>query len=213
MKQIIGWGLVSVCLVLFSTAHAETGPGPAFEKKLNGGSDTAVSIEANAKGAYVTEYILGPGDVLEITTWKDESLSKVVPILPDGKIHFPLIGQVDAAGKSVSSLRQEIEQRISVYVPDPYVGVSVKQINSMLVYIIGKVNSPGRFVLNSKVNVLQALAMAGGLNSFADGDKIRIIREIDGGQQVLGFNYDEAAKGKDLSSNISLQRGDIIVVP
>jgi polysaccharide export outer membrane protein len=211
MKHVIKLGLMLAFLVCIIPVQAATGQVADLETgdKNNEGRFVKTGIEET----YASEYILGAGDVLEITTWKDESLSKVIPILPDGKIHFPLIGQVDAGGRTVSELRQEIEQRISVYVPDPYVGVSVQQINSMLIYVIGKVNHPGRFVLNSKINVLQVLSMAGGLNSFADGKKIRIIREVNGDQLILNFNYEDTAKGKDLSSNISLKRGDIIVVP
>jgi polysaccharide export outer membrane protein len=191
-------------------AHAEMGSGAKSEEQLTAGDYSAALGNKNAD---TYEYILGPGDVLEITTWKDESLSKVVPILPDGKIHFPLIGQVDAAGKTVDTLRHEIEERISVYVPDPYVGVTVQQINSMLIYVIGKVNQPGRFVLNSDVNVLQALAMAGGLNTFANGGKIKIIRGDNEGQQIMEFDYDKVAKGKEPVGNIFLKKGDVIVVP
>jgi polysaccharide export outer membrane protein len=213
MKRFIGLGLVLGLIIFTAVPFVEAGPTVNGANGRDGETETSKAVPIKSDHVYHDEYILGPGDVLEITTWKDDSLSKVVPILPDGKVHFPLIGEIDAAGKSISALRQEIEERISVYVPEPYVGVTVQQINSMLVYVIGKVNHPGRFVLNANVNVLQVLAMAGGLNSFADGDKIRIIRENGGVQKVLAFNYDQVAKGKELYANILLERGDVIVVP
>jgi polysaccharide export outer membrane protein len=205
--------LVLGLIIFTAVPFVEAGPAVNGANGRDGETEASKAVPIEPDHVYQDEYILGPGDVLEITTWKDDSLSKVVPILPDGKVHFPLIGEIDAAGKSISALRQEIEERISVYVPEPYVGVTVQQINSMLVYVIGKVNHPGRFVLNANVNVLQVLAMAGGLNSFADGDKIRIIRENGGVQKVLSFNYDQVAKGKELYANILLERGDVIVVP
>ena len=158
-------------------------------------------------------YLLGPGDILEISAWKDEALSKVIPILPDGTIHFPLLGQIRAGGNTVAVLRDEIERKLSRYVPEPFVDISVKQVNSMMVYVIGKVNQPGRFLLNGNINVLQALSMAGGLNTFAKGKKIKIIRNDGGESHLLTFNYDEVVSGDDLSQNIRLQRGDIIVAP
>lgn len=174
--------------------------------------DATDVIESADQPQVASDYILGSGDVVEISVWKDEALSRVVPILPDGMIQFPLIGQLLAAGKTTLELQQEIEERISKYVPNPFVDVSVQQVNSMLIYIVGKVHNPGRFVINANISVLQALAMAGGLNTFAKGEKIKIIRERGDGQQILNFNYEDAAMGRDLSQNIRLERGDIIIV-
>ena len=159
------------------------------------------------------DYILGPGDVIDIAVWKDETLTKSVTVLPDGKISFPLIGEVKAAGRTVAQLKQEITEKISPYAPDPTVSVEVRQVNSMLVYVIGRVNTPGRFALNTNVNVLQALTMAGGLNPFAKRDKIKIFRQTGEKTTILRFKYDEVVEGAGLEQNIMLQRGDVVVVP
>jgi polysaccharide export outer membrane protein len=159
------------------------------------------------------DYVLGPGDVLDISVWKDDALSKLVTVLPDGKISFPLIGEVIAGGKSIGQLRIELKKSLSRYVPDLNLSVVVTQINSMLVYVIGRVNSPGRFALNTKINVLQALAIAGGLNPFAKRGKIKIFREEKNGTQIFPFDYDDVTKGNDLRQNIRLRRGDVVVVP
>ncbi|CAB1064753.1 FIG123464: Polysaccharide export protein [Olavius sp. associated proteobacterium Delta 1] len=162
---------------------------------------------------FADEYIVGPGDILDISVWKDEALTKLVTVLPDGKISFPLIGQVAAGGKTVAQLREVLEGKLSRFVPDLSLSVIVHQVNSMMIYVIGRVNRPDRFILNTNVNVLQALSMAGGLNPFAKRSKIKISRSQDGMTQTLSFNYDEVTKGEKLEQNIMLKRGDVVVVP
>ncbi len=160
-----------------------------------------------------TDYIIGQGDVLVISIWKDESLTREVVVLPDGTITFPLIGSVTAEGKTVSKLKKDIEEKIKRFVPDPVLFVSVRSANSMYVYVIGRVNSPGRFVLNSNVNVLQALAMAGGLTPFADKNAIKIIRTDSGKSSIMQFRYNDVIKGRSIEQNIILKRGDVVVIP
>ena len=165
-------------------------------------------------GAPGTEdYIIGSGDVLDISVWQNEALTKTLKVLPDGKIHFPLIGEVVVGGKTLTHLETELKERIGVFVPDPVITVMVQDTGSMLIYIIGEVNSPGRFGLNSNINVLQALCMAGGFGEWAKKNKIKIFRETKGKTQVLRFSYDDMVKEKNMDSNIKLKRGDIIFVP
>lgn len=159
------------------------------------------------------DYIIGPGDSLHISVWKNEDLTKLLTVLPDGKVSFPLIGDVVAEGKTVAQLRKELEGRISRFVPDPVLSVLVQQVNSMLIYVIGKVNNPGRFTLNNNIKVLQGLALAGGLNPFAERNKIKIFREKGDDTRVIHFRYDSVSNGKNLEQNIRLKRGDVIVVP
>jgi len=161
----------------------------------------------------VKDYVIGPGDVLDIAVWKEEALTKLVTVLPDGKISFPLIGEVKAAGKTVAVLHKELEVKLNRFAPDVSLSMVVSQVNSMLIYVIGRVNSPGRFALNTNVNVLQALAMAGGLNRFAKRGKIKIFREESGQTKTFSFDYAEVAKGEAIEQNIHLKRGDVIVVP
>jgi polysaccharide export outer membrane protein len=158
-------------------------------------------------------YLIGPGDVLEISVWKEEALTKLVTVLPDGKISFPLIGETMATGKTVAQLKDEIETRLARYVPDPVLSVSIYQMNSLNIYVVGKVNKPGRFALNANADVLQALAMAGGLNSFAKRGQIKVFRKQDGNTKIFDFDYDDVTDGKKLEQNIQLVRGDVIVVP
>jgi polysaccharide export outer membrane protein len=168
---------------------------------------------AAAATAMPSDYVIGPGDVLDISVWKNEELTKLVTVLPDGRISFPLIGRVAAGGKTVDQLSAELRQKLTRYVPDIELSVIVHQVNSMLIYVIGKVNNPGRFVVNADVNVLQALAMAGGLNPFAKSGKIKIFRQAADGTRIFDFDYDDVSKGERLELNIMLQRGDVVVVP
>jgi len=174
-----------------------------------------VSADAGADqpGAVGADYILGPGDILDISAWQNPALAKLVTVLPDGKISFPLIGEVMAGGKTVAQLKGELEEKIIRYVPDPTLSVIVHQVNSMMVYVIGKVNQPGRHLLNANINVLQVLAMAGGFNPFANRGKVKIFRQQGGDTVIFPFDYDEVADGKNLDTNITLKRGDVIVVP
>ena len=158
-------------------------------------------------------YQIGAGDVLDISVWKDEAQTKTVVVLPDGTISFPLIGQVVAEGKTVTQLTEEIRQKVSQFMPDPVLTVIVHQVNSMLIYVVGRVNNPGRFLLSTNINVLQAITMAGGLNPFAKRDRITVMRGEGENTTILPFNYDEVAAGENLAQNIRLRRGDVVVVP
>jgi len=159
------------------------------------------------------DYIIGPGDLLGISVWRDESLTKTAVVLPDGKIQFPLIGEIVAGGKTILQLKHEFVEKLSSYVIDADISVEVKQSNSLLIYIIGRVNSPGRQILLADTTVLQALAMAGGLNPFAEKDDIKIFRQEKDRTSVYSFRYSQVVSGKYLDDNMFLKRGDVIVVP
>jgi polysaccharide export outer membrane protein len=158
------------------------------------------------------DFRIGPGDVLEIAEWKNPDLTKQVIVLPDGKFSFPLVGEIQAQGKTVAQLKKEISDKLLPYVPAPNLSVVVNQVNSELVYVIGKVNKPGRFLLNSNINVLQALALAGGLNSFAKRDQISVFRDKGGKTEIFTFDYDAVTAGENLGQNVYLMRGDVVVV-
>ncbi len=158
-------------------------------------------------------YTLQPGDILEISVWKEPDLQREVLVRPDGGISFPLVGDVDTTGLSVNSLATVIKKRISTYIPDPVVTASLKQMMGNRIYVIGKVNKPGEFPIIRNVDVMQALSMAGGINPFGQGDEITILRRVDGVQQSIPFDYDDVESGRDLEQNIILRPGDVVVVP
>lgn len=169
--------------------------------------------KAGAQASPVGDYVIGPGDVLAISVWNNEALTKSVTVLPDGKIHFPLVNEVTVGGRTLAALEKELKTKLNPFVPNPELSVMVSQVNSLLIYVIGKVNKPGRFVLNTNVDVLQALATAGGLNTFAKRSKIKIFRKAGGKTLIFPFDYDDVTDGEHLEQNIMLKRGDVVVVP
>jgi polysaccharide export outer membrane protein len=169
-----------------------------------------------ALSAQATEqaYLVQPGDTLAIAVWKEPDLQgPAVLVRPDGTFSFPLVGQVDARGKSVSDLQTIVTERLRKYISDPVVTVSVAEIKGNKVYVIGQVTKPGEFIVNPRVDVMQALSMAGGTTPFASLNNIIILRRAAGSQTAMPFHYSDVAKGKELQQNIELQSGDIVVVP
>ncbi len=159
-------------------------------------------------------YTVKPGDVLQISVWKEPDLQGPVLVRPDGQFSFPLAGQMDARGKSVQELQQMVTDKLRKYISDPVVTVSVQEIKGNKVYVIGQVNKPGDFVVNPRVDVMQALSMAGGTTPFAALGDIMILRRTDAGQQqALPFRYTDVVRGRNLDQNITLQAGDVVVVP
>jgi len=158
-------------------------------------------------------YLLGPGDMLEISVWKEEGLQKQVLVRPDGGITFPLAGELRAGGKTATQLQKLIVKQIKKYIPDPVVTVSVLQVVNNHIYVIGKVNRPADFGASSYINVMQALTKAGGLNPFAKAGDIKILRRVKGKEIAIPFDYDEVSQGEDLKQNIILKSGDVVVVP
>ena len=158
-------------------------------------------------------YSINPGDVLSVSVWKEEDLSQEVIVRPDGYVSFPLVGEAKAAGSSIEALRKLIAQRITKYIPDPVVTVSIRQLSGNKVYVIGKVNKPGEFVVLRNVDVMQALSMAGGTSTYAALNKIKILRRENGRLRAISFEYGDVEKGNNLEQNIVLKAGDVVVVP
>ena len=184
------------------------------KKEVDNSKKTEKTFEGiSNKNENLETYLIGPEDILNISVWKNEDLNHEVVVRPDGKISFPLIGDIQAGGRAPEELRLEIARRLNKFIPDPVVTVMVLKINSNKIYVIGNVLRPGEFVLGRKINVLQALSMAGGLNDFASSKDIIIIRTIEKRQITIPFNYKEITKGKDTAQNIYLQTGDVILVP
>ena len=158
-------------------------------------------------------YLMQPGDVLEVSVWGEDYLEREVAIQPDGMISFPLVGVLPAAGGDVRQLQEKVAERLSQYIPDPVVTVSIKDIRGNRIYVIGQVQRPGHFVMNPTIDVMQALALAGGTTPFAEVNDIRILRRSGGQLTSIRFRYGDVEKGRDLEQNIILQSGDVIIVP
>jgi polysaccharide biosynthesis/export protein len=159
-------------------------------------------------------YLIGPQDILDIIVWKEQELTRNVPVRPDGKISLPLLNDVQAAGLTPMQLSMRITASLRKYVADPQVTVVVTQINSQRIYILGEVNRAGAYPLLPGMTVLEALSSSGGFTIFANTKKIYVLRKAaDGTQAKLPFNYKNVIHGKAPEQNIPLEAGDTIVVP
>lgn len=179
------------------------------------GPSMADGPDVGVKPAGVTlpGYHLQPGDVITVSVWKETDLQTEVLVRPDGFFSFPLAGEVDAVGKTVDDIRLVLVERLKRYIPTPVVTVAIKSIGGNRIYVVGKVNHAGDFPLSSPLDVMQAIALAGGTTSFAAINDIVILRRQNGGQQALHFHYSDVARGRELSQNVLLQSGDTVVVP
>jgi polysaccharide biosynthesis/export protein len=179
----------------------------------------ALSHESIAMGAPETMpavdpgYRLGDGDVMLVSVWKDEQLTKEVVVRPDGMFSFPLVGDIQAEDRTIEEVRIDLAKRLTKYIPNPIVSVAVMKVLSNKVYVVGRVNKPGEYMIGHYTDVLQALSLAGGLTPFAGENDIKVIRRIKGQQLTFPFRYGDVRKGNDLEQNILLQRGDIVMVP
>jgi polysaccharide export outer membrane protein len=171
-----------------------------------------IALNTNAIAADKA-YHIGPGDILEISVWKDPNLSRQVVVPPDGVIAFPLIDSIDVTNLTVSELKKIVTQKLSEFVPEATVTVMLIEINSLKAYVIGKVERPGEFPIDMNTNVMQVLAMAGGLNAFASRSGIKILRYDNNKIIKIPFDYGDVEKGKNLEQNIILMAGDVVVVP
>ena len=168
---------------------------------------------ARAQAAAV-DYRLHAGDKLEVSVWKEAEMQKPsVVVSPDGKFSFPLVGQIVAAGRTVAEVRQEIEAKLKAYIPEAVVTVGVNEFSGNVAYVIGQVGRPGSYVMNPRINVLQALALAGGGTPFAKLDNIIVIRGSQGAQRAMPFRFSQVSAGKDLDQNVTLESGDVVLVP
>ena len=159
------------------------------------------------------DYIIGPNDILGIFVWKEPDLTQEIIVMPDGRITFPMAGEVMARGKTVMELQYQITEKLSDYLTAPEVTVILRESRSRWIYTIGQVNQPGPYVLEPDTSVLQALSMAGGFAEWADQKQILIVRRQDNKELFFLFNYREYISGKNLEQNILLQPNDTIIVP
>lgn len=158
-------------------------------------------------------YLLNAGDAVLVSVWREENLQLEVRVLPDGSITFPLVGRIEVAGLDSTAAEEKIAAKLEKYIPDPSVSVVVTGIEGNRIYVLGKVIKPGPVVMVAPTSVLQALSVSGGLDKFADEDAIKIVRNTLGTQQILLVQYSDLISGRDMSSNVTLQAGDTLVVP
>jgi polysaccharide biosynthesis/export protein len=175
-------------------------------------SSSAADTAANSHGR--PQYLIGSGDTLAVNVWKEAELTRTVLVRPDGRISLPLIGEVQASGRTTDQVQAEIVSKLSSFISHPQVNVLVQEIKSRTFNVVGKVLKPGEFDLIRPMNVLDGVALAGGFTQFAKTSKIYVLRKGPEGQtSMLPFNYKKVIKGESLDQNVALQPGDTIVVP
>ena len=189
---------------------AQTAPaGP----RVPGAPTASAPVAAAAGVTLPAGYVIGPDDVLSVLYWKNNDLSAEVSVRPDGRITLPLLNDVAAAGLTPEQLREQLTTAAAKYVEDPSITVAVKAINSRKVFITGNVAKSGSYPLSAPTTVMQLIAMAGGVQEFADSKNILVMRTENGRQVAYPFNYKDVLKRRNLRQNIELKPGDVVVVP
>jgi polysaccharide export outer membrane protein len=210
------WAVPLAC-ILFSSLLAAQAASPASGK---GNADRAAQAQKQVGGATDAsqalhdDYLIGPEDVLGINVWREPDISRSVTVRLDGAISLPLVGEVQASGRTPLQLEKEITQKLKSYISDPEVAVMVQEMRSKRFNVLGQVVRPGSYLLGSSITVLDAIALAGGFRDFAKEKAIYVLRRnADGTESRLPFNYKDVIKGKNVEQNIKLEPRDSLVVP
>src|SRR6516162_11365951 len=218
VKTALGVLLASACVT-----HVVAGQEPSARPAAKSGPQAAATASpAAGAGAPVSTgdprdmtavpFQIGPEDILDISVWKNPELSRTVPVRPDGKVSLPLVNDIQAAGLTPATLREQVTERLAEFIPTPEVSVMVREVHSRKVAVVGAVKTPGRFELRSPMTVLEVIALAQGLTDFAARDRIVVLRQNGTTTTRLPFNYRKIADSAE-QENFFVAPGDIIVVP
>ena len=187
---------------------------------LQAGLVGCLAEETQYRGMSVppNEFLIGPEDVLIVTVWRNQELSKEVIVRPDGKISLPLLGDLVASGLTAQALSKHVADGLAEFMSTPTVSVQVKEINSYHVFVVGEVTKPGKYVLKSFASVVQGISYAGGFTTFASRNNVHVLRMVKNGQGetkqvMIHVPYQDIVQGKNLEANFILKAGDVIVVP
>ena len=205
--------------LLFAAALIIAGAQPGQAQETAGGNTATPNSGAQADmGAsakpHDEKYIVGNDDVLAISVWKEPDLTKAVPVRSDGKISLPLVGEIQATGKTPLQLERDITEKLKNFITTPEVNVIVQQVNSRKFNVMGEISKPGSYPLTASTTIMDAIAIAGGFRDFAKKTGVYILRKgPDGRQTRLNFNYKSFIKGKNSDQNIRIEPNDTIIVP
>ncbi len=195
------------------TSEASSPPlPPTTIEKIDG---NAAAVMEKLSNAVSSDYLIGAEDVLDISVWRNQDLSKTVQVRPDGRFSMPVIRDVTAVGKTTSQLADELTRKLKEYVQNPVVAVSVKEVNSYSIFLLGEVVRPGKYPLKSKTTLLQGVTVAGGFTPTAARNQVVIFRfkDHESGMQTLTASYDDIVLRGGVDQNCELKAGDTVVVP
>ncbi len=202
LRFALTFGILGVLILFCTSAFAQQ------SKELPLKKDAQPEIKADS-----SDYIIGPEDVLYIHVWREEALTRTVPVRFDGNISLPLIDEVQAAGLTPLQLKEVLVEKLKKFVDAPNVSVAVMEANSFKVYVSGQVRTPGVYRLRSETSILQIIPMAGGFTEWADQKKILVIRKEGGKEKRITVNYRKIVAGDGGAANFILKAGDTIIVP
>lgn len=203
------WAITIFAMGLFVSGCA--GQNTAIESDSAPSSSSESGSETRAE-----EYLIGPGDQLQIFVWRNPELSSTIPVRPDGKITTPLVEDVLASGKTATQLAREMERRLAFYVKNPIVTVTVQEFvgrYSEQIRVVGEAATPKSLSYSSNMTLLDVIIDVGGLTEFADGNKASIVRNVNGKRQQIRIRLDDLIKRGDISANIEMMPGDILIIP
>jgi polysaccharide export outer membrane protein len=210
-------GLAMICLLLGGHiwAQAQVASQSATPPLVSADvASVSNTVTLSATKPHDDGFVIGNGDVLAVSVWKQPDLSRSIPVRSDGKISLPLVGEVQATGQTPLKLEDELTRKLQPYLNEPEVTVIVEQINSQKFNILGRVAKPGSYPLVNPTTVLDAIALAGGCRDFAKQKSIYVLRHLPNGTETrMPFNYQDVIKGKNTAQNIELQPHDTVVVP
>jgi len=202
LRCVINIGIIGVLILFCFPVFAQQ------EKEVLSKKQAQSEIKADSN-----DYVIGPEDVLYINVWREEAITRTVPVRMDGNISLPLIDDVQAAGLTPLQLKEILTEKLKKFVDTPNVSVTVMEANSFRVYVSGQVRTPGVFRLRSETSILQIIPMAGGFTEWADQKKILIIRKEGGKEKRITVNYKKIVEGDDSGGIFILKAGDTIIVP
>jgi len=209
--MLLGGLVLSSCVLL---AMGQTSSSLASKTSDNPVARATADTGTAVQNTLSDEFIIGTGDILAINVWKETEVSRVVPVRSDGRISLPLVGEIQASGRTPKQLETEISTKLKDFVSEPEVTVIVQEIKSQKFNVLGMVMKPGSYPLANPTTIIDAIAMAGGFRDFAKQKDVYVLRRAaDGSQMRLPFNYKDVVKGHKSAQNIALQSNDTIVVP
>jgi polysaccharide export outer membrane protein len=204
MKKLFYSGMITALIIsiFVYNAYSQEGKGLPLKKP------SQIEMIADSD-----QYVIGPEDILYIHVWREEALSRTIPVRMDGNISLPLIHEIKAAGITPLQLKKVLTEKLKEFIEDPNVSVTVMEANSFKIYVSGQVRVPGVYRLRSETTLLQIIPLAGGFTDWANEKKILVIRKEGGKEKRITINYRRIIDGKDLDSNIILKSGDTVIVP